>query len=295
MNAVLLRLLRCLFALAAISGFALPAGAGLAEIRQRGTLVVGVKKDVPLWGHVDAASGKIVGLEPDLARLVAQDLGVKLELVGLLTAERVEAVRSGRVDMVIATLSDTPERRQQMALVKPHYYSSGVNLLARKSENFREWTDLRHRRVCGRRGAFYNRAITVTYGADIVALYSNDWAYAALREGRCSALLYDDTVIAAMLKDPAWSANFAMPLKTILSTPWSIALAPGERGGELDKRVSRLVASWHRDGRLIELERKWGIPPTEFLSDMNRVWNRRNGAAWHCGEEVTPATPEECL
>jgi polar amino acid transport system substrate-binding protein len=267
----------------------------LGAIEQRGTLVVGVKKDVPLWGQLDPATGRIVGFEPDLAQLVADELGVKLKLVGVLTAERVDALTSGRIDVLIATLSDTPERQQALDLVLPHYYSSGVNLLARKSERFADWTDLKNRRVCGRRGAFYNRPVTVAYGADIVALYSNEWAKASLREGRCAALLYDDTAIAAMLQDRAWSGEFSMPLKTIFAAPWSIALAPAERGGVLEQRLSRLVAGWHRSGRLLALERKWHIPPTKFLADMNRVWNRRGGDGWYCGETVGAATPKECL
>lgn len=297
MNAVARLLRLAARAALAVSACAMAGAtsAGLAEIQQRGTIVVGVKKDVPLWGELDAASGRIVGLEPDLARLIADDLGVQLRLVGVLTAERVDVLTSGRADVVIATLSDTSERRQQLALVAPHYYSSGVNLLARKSENFKDWPDLRNRRVCGRRGAFYNRPVTITYGADVVALYSNEWAKRALREGRCSALLHDDTAIAAMLLDPAWAGEFTMPLKTIFAAPWSIALAPSERGGELERRISRLIVSWHRSGRLQQLEQKWRIPPTPFLSDMHRVWTRRSGSGWYCGETVTPATPRECL
>ena len=290
-----MKFLAVLFAALFAGAFA-PASAGtLAEIQQRGKLVVGVKKDVPLWGQLDPATGRIVGLEPDLAQMLADDFGVKLELVGVQTAERVEAVTSGRVDVLIATLSDTPERRKQMNLVVPHYYSSGVNLLARKGERFHEWADLRNRRVCGRRGAFYNRIVTVKYGADVVALYSNDWANAALREGRCSALLYDDTAIAAMLKEPAWAVDFSMPLQSILSAPWSIALAPGTRGSELEQRISRLIVKWHRSGELVRLEHKWGIPPTPFVAEMNKEWSRKTPTGWYCGETVTAATPAECL
>ncbi len=298
MNSIMknFRLLCRVALLACLACTAWTAGAAsLAEIKQRGKLIVGVKKDVLLWGHIDAASGKIVGLEPDLAKQIADDLGVALELVGVLTAERIDVLTSGRVDVLIATLSDTPERQAQLNLLVPHYYSSGVNLLARKSENFRDWPDLKHRRLCGRRGAFYNRPVTVTYGADIVALYSNEWTKAALREGRCSALLYDDTAIAAMLQDPAWAKDFAMPLKSIFSAPWSIALAPAERGGELEKRISKLIVSWHRNGLLRKLEKKWGIPQTDFLNEMHRIWNRKTGSAWFCGEDVTANTPKECL
>lgn len=269
--------------------------ASLEQIRQRGTLVVGVKSDVPLWGYQDRATGKITGLEPDLAQLISDNLGVRLQLVGVQTAERVDAVACGKVDVLIATLSDTPERQKQLTLIAPHYYSSGVNILARKSENFKEWKELRYRKVCGRRGAFYNRLITVTYGADIVALYSNARAQSALRDGRCAALLYDDTGIIAMLNDPQWSGEFVMPLNTILANPWSIALAPSERGGALEKAISRMIVSWHRTGVLRKLEKKWGIPGTKFIEEMNQRWSKKNGAQWFCGEEITADTPKECL
>lgn len=267
----------------------------LEEIRKRGKLVVGVKKDVVLWGYQDPGTGKISGMEPDLAQNIADDLGVQLELVGLLTAERIDAVKSGQVDILIATLTDTPERQKALTLVAPHYYSSGVNLLTRKTENFREWTDLKNRRVCSRRGAFYNRRVTVTYGADIVALYSNDWSKQALRDGRCAALLYDDTAIAAMLMQPEWANDFVMPMTTIFTSPWSVAIAPDERGGELDQYLSQTIIRWHRSGFLQQIEKTWGIPPSLFLYEMHKNWSKKTGTQWACGTQISPSTPKECL
>jgi polar amino acid transport system substrate-binding protein len=266
----------------------------LDAIRARGTLIVGVKKDVPLWGLLDPSSGQIKGLEPDLAQLLADHLGVKLKLVGVLTSERADAVVSGKVDVLIATLSDTPERRQIMTLVQPHYYASGVNLLARKSEHFKEWTALRNRRVCGRRGAFYNRLITVTYGTDVIALYGNDLSFAALRDGRCSALLHDDIAIVAILQKPDWARDFEMPLTSLYHVPWSIALAPGERGGQLEKIISRLVTGWHRDAVLTKLEEKWGMPSAAYLKEKQISWQRKENGKWFCGDELTDRSPLEC-
>lgn len=266
----------------------------LEAIKARGTLIVGVKKDVPLWGLLDPSSGEIKGLEPDLAQLLADHLGVKLKLIGVLTSERTDAVVSGKVDVLIATLSDTPERRRLMTLVEPHYYGSGVNLLARKSEHFKEWGALRNRRVCGRRGAFYNRPITVTYGTDVIALYGNNLSIAALRDGRCSALLYDDTAIIAILQDPDWARDFEMPLTSLYQVPWSIALAPTERGGPLERIISKLIVGWHREGTLQKLETKWRIPATAYVKSKHEVWQRKVNGKWFCGEELTDSTPLEC-
>jgi polar amino acid transport system substrate-binding protein len=268
----------------------------LADIVASGTLVVGVKKDVPLWGYQNPKSGTIVGMEVDLAVDLAKRLGIKLETVGLRSDERVDAIRSGRVDILIATLSDTPERRERMMLVSPHYYSSGVNLLSRKSENFREWAQIKNRKICGRRGSFYNRPVTVKYGVDIVALHSLDWATRAFIEGRCSALIYDDTAIAAMLKDPFWSQSFEMSMTTLYPTPWSIAIPKAEAGGPLDKAVSGAIITWHREGYLVQLEKQWDIPASSFVRSMNSVWGKKSPSGnWYCGSEIQPTTPADCL
>lgn len=282
-----------------VTGFGSAAHAGsrdtLAEIRQRGVLVVGVKRDVPLWGQLDPRTGRLVGLEPDLAADLADRLGVRLELVGLLTAEREPAVEQRQVDLLLATLSDTAERRTRMTLVRPHYYASGVNVLSRRSARFRAWSDLRNRRVCGRRGAFYNRPITVSSGMDVVALFDNQLSIAALREGRCEGLLYDDTSIVAMLQDSAWSREFEMPLPTLFVTPWSLAIHKEEAGSAFEAFLSQAVIDWHRRGQVADLERQWGIPVSAFSARMRTVWRQRSEQGWFCGERLTVNTPAECL
>ncbi|MES2944484.1 MAG: transporter substrate-binding domain-containing protein [Pseudomonadota bacterium] len=267
----------------------------LDDIQRRGTLVIGVKKDVPLWGLAKGTTGVPEGLEPDLAADLAARLGVRLKLVGLLSAERNDALERRRVDLLIATLSDTPERRQRMTLAVPHYYASGVNILARKDAKFRDWPDLRNRRVCGRLGAFYNRQITVAYGIDVVALYNNQLSMSALRDGRCAALLYDDTNIVALMQDAAWAGNFEMPLKSLHLTPWSVALHAADRGGRLETAVSDAIIDWHRSGLIVRLERKWQIPASPFTVHMNAVWSRRTGTSFYCGDRVGPQTPKDCL
>lgn len=285
-----------LLALATLLSIAfMPAHADtLDQIKTRGRLVVGVKKDVLLWGYLNPATNRIEGLEPDLAKDLARRLGVEVELVALVTAERIGALEGRQVDVLIATLSDTPERRARLTLVEPHYYSSGVNILARKADGFKSWADLRNRRVCGRRGAFYNRPITVEYGADIVALYGNELAKTALRDGRCSAFLYDDTAISALLIDPAWGQLFEMPLPTLYPTPWSVALPPGEFGGRFEAQVSSAIIDWHRSGLLKQLEQKWGIPQSVFVNDMNALWSKRVDGGWFCGASVDTKTPKVC-
>ncbi|MDQ5909503.1 MAG: polar amino acid transport system substrate-binding protein [Pseudomonadota bacterium] len=264
-------------------------------IQNRGKLIVGVKADVPLWGVLDKVSGNIVGLEPDLAQDLADQFGVKLELKPLLSAERVSALEQRLVDVVIATFADTPDRQTQVTMVLPHYYETGFGLLTRRSEQLKQWSDLYNRRVCSRRESFFNRALAIKYGVDVIALYSVDHAVAALRDGRCVGLIFSDIAIQAMLQKPEWSTRYEAPLPSLYSAPWAIGLHRDERDGRLYHAISRAVVRWHRSGLLARLEDKWGIPRSNFVQQMEQRWKVPKTSPLYCGDSVTASTPAECL
>jgi polar amino acid transport system substrate-binding protein len=103
----------------------------LEDIKARGTLIVGVKADYKPFGFRDP-SGAIIGLEPDLAADVAGRLGVKLELVPVVSANRMEFLNQGKIDLMIATMSDKPERRKIVQVIEPLYYSDAINVLLKR-------------------------------------------------------------------------------------------------------------------------------------------------------------------
>ena len=139
------------------------AGAdALDAIKARGTLIVGTKADYRPFGFRDA-SGAIVGFEPDLAKDVANKLGVKLELVPVVASNRISLLTEGKLDLVIATMNVTPERRKLVDFIEPAYYASGVNALALKSQHLHVWQQLRGKPVCMIEGAFYNAEIEQRY------------------------------------------------------------------------------------------------------------------------------------
>ncbi|MGE5105302.1 MAG: transporter substrate-binding domain-containing protein, partial [Betaproteobacteria bacterium] len=119
----------------------------LQDIKKKGTLVVGSKADYRPFGFLDP-SGKIIGFEPDLAADVAKRLGVKLELIPVVASNRIQFLQQGKIDLMIATMSDTPERRKIVDIVDPDYYASGTNVMAKKSENLKSWEQLKGKKVC---------------------------------------------------------------------------------------------------------------------------------------------------
>src|ERR1035437_5164218 len=76
-----------------------------AEIKAKGKLVIGIQAANPPWGFVDITSGSADGIDADMGKLFAQELGVKAEFVGLEVANRIPALTSGRVDVLFATMA----------------------------------------------------------------------------------------------------------------------------------------------------------------------------------------------
>ncbi|TCS67267.1 transporter substrate-binding domain-containing protein [Primorskyibacter sedentarius] len=240
----------------------------LDTIKERGKLIVGTKADYKPYGFLDT-DGNIIGIEPDLAKDVADKLGVEVEFVPVVSSNRMQFLEQGKIDLMIATMTDKPDRREIVLIPDPNYYSSGTNVLALKSLGLKEWEDLRGKPVCGIQGAFYNKATSQTYGAEIVAFKGTAEAYSALQGGNCAAFVYDDSAIVAKAAEPEW-ADYEMPLQTIDDAPWGLAVALGE--DNFAELMSEMIIDWHKSGRILELETKWGVTNTPFAQAMHEKY-----------------------
>jgi len=241
----------------------------LDDIKTKGKLIVAVKADYKPYGYRND-SGDIVGLEIDLAKDVAKRLGVELELVPAQSSNRMEFLIDGKVDLLIATMSDKPSRREVVYIADQAYYSSGSNIIAKKSSQFTSWGDLNGQKVCGIQGAFYNKATQTTFGATMVIFDTNEESLNALEQGKCSAFVYDDSYIAGILKEAQWSADYEMPLPTINDNPWGLAVRLGE--DKFHSFMNQTIIDWHKTGLILDLETKYGLKNTPFALGMNGLY-----------------------
>ena len=235
------------------------------QIMERGTIVIGVKPDYKPWGHL-SSDGKLVGMEADMAQDIADTLGVNLELVATKGANRIPFLETGKIDMILATMSDRADRRKVSGVVLPNYYTSGTNVMAPKALKLKSWEDLRGKPVCGKQGAFYNKKAAEVYGAKILAFGGSAEGKQALRDRKCIGFLSDDSSILVDLNSGDWD-DFEMPLPTEDDNPWALAVPVPEKDCIFGQFMSGMQYNWLRSGRLIELEAKWGIKPSAFLKD----------------------------
>lgn len=235
------------------------------KVMESGKIVIGVKADYKPWGFRNE-SGALVGMEIDMANDVAAAMGVEAELVPVQSSNRMQFLEQGKVDMFIATMSDRADRREIVGIPGPNYYTSGTNIMSPKALSFKEWEDLRGKPVCGKQGAFYNQIVEERYGVEIVAFTGNAEAKQALRDKKCVAWVYDDSSIGSDLASGNWD-EFEMPLASEDDNPWGLAVPLAEQSCIFGNFMSGMQYNWHRSGKLIELEAKWGIQPTVYLKD----------------------------
>jgi polar amino acid transport system substrate-binding protein len=240
---------------------------GWNKVMKRGKMVVGVKADYKPWGYRDT-SGAIVGMEADMAQIAADAMGVELELVAVQSSNRMQFLENGKIDMMIATMSDRPDRRKIVGITQPNYYTSGTNVMSPKGVGIKNWEDLRGKPVCGKQGAFYNKVVSDRYGAKIIAFTGNAEAKQALRDKKCIAWVYDDSSIMSDLSSGNYN-DFEMPLNSEDDNPWGLAVPLAEKDCIFGNFMSGLTFNLHQSGKLIELEKKWGIQATQYLKNQN--------------------------
>ena len=121
-------------------------GSDVQAIIDRGVLKVGVKSDVLGFGYMDPLTSEYEGMEIDLAKKLAEFLGVDVEFTTVTAATRTELLDSGDIDCVMATFTITDERKQSWDFTTP-YYTDHVTVLVKDSANLKTLEDLKDKTV----------------------------------------------------------------------------------------------------------------------------------------------------
>lgn len=116
-----------LFAVACVNGGSSPdvvaqdssEVSSLDRIIEAGSIKIAVPQDFAPFGSVDA-NGELEGYDIDVAKLLAEDLGVELELVPVTSDNRIPFLQTGEVDLVISSMGANPERAKSVFFSIPY-------------------------------------------------------------------------------------------------------------------------------------------------------------------------------
>jgi polar amino acid transport system substrate-binding protein len=222
----------------------------------RAPLRVGISPDyAPIAFEKD---GELTGIEPEMARMLAADLGRSLEFIERRFPELVPALEAGEIDVIMAGMSVTPERSRRVAFATP-YLTVGQMALVREA-------DLA---IVGRPKALRSRGARVGYekgttGARFVHAeldtadareYENpDGGVAALRAGEIDYFIHDAPTIWHFALDR--SDEGLSGLYTPLTQEY-LAWAVARQNVELRDQLDGVLANWMKEGRLSPVLLRW--------------------------------------
>lgn len=246
----------------------------LAKALSDGKLVVGVKTDFIPWGMRDAQGG-IVGYEIDIIKDIAQQIGKKagktlnVELVPVTTPNRMDFLQQGRVDVLIATMADTPERRKLISFINPPYYSSGASVFATKESGINGWASVKGKTLCSIQGGWYVKDLGQHHGAEVLTFKGVPEIETALLAGRCAGWLYDDSaLVSKKISEPQKWAAYDLAAPVSGDAPWAIGVRKEDAEAPLGKALTEGIIEMHKSGRLLALLKKWNMPEVASLVKM---------------------------
>ena len=230
------------------------------EIKKKGSLTVGMLVDFPPYGTVDAQNNPD-GYDADVAKLLAKDLGVKLNLVPVTGPNRIPFLLTNKVDVLVASLAVTPERAKQVQFSRP-YSAATIVLYAPKKMNIKGPADLKGVRVAVARASTQDTALTAIApeGTDIRRFDDDASAMQALLSGQVDAIGCSTTVAAQIAK----RAGDSYENKLVLRQQF-MAVAMRQNQPELLKAMNDFVAKNTANGELSKLYQKWLSAPLPAL------------------------------
>ena len=227
-------------------------------IIERGVLRVGVKQDVPNFGYKNPDSGEFEGLEIDIARKIADELGVDIEFTPVTAQTRGPLLDNGQVDLVIATFTITEERKLLYNFTTP-YYTDAVGFLVNKDSGIKTFTDLNGKTIGVAQGSITRTLISELadkYGiaVNFAELGSYPELSVSLRAHRTDAFSVDQSILSGYIGSKSELMDFSFS-----ASDYGIVTKLYNK--DLNNYLNSLVEKWTSDGSLQAIYDANGLEP----------------------------------
>jgi putative glutamine transport system substrate-binding protein len=231
----------------------------IQRIKDRGVLKVGVKVDVPKFGYKDPKTNVFEGLDIDVAKAIAMKIlgdGNKIETQAVTAKTRGPLLDNGEVDLVIATFTITPERKEVYNF-SDAYYADGIGLLVKKDSGIKNFKGLNGKRVGVAQSATTKKVILEKAKADGINVKISELATypelkTALDSKRIDCFSVDASILRGYLDDTTELLDDRLSAEEygVASKKSNVALA---------KLVNDTVGEMKKNGELDAIAKKWGL------------------------------------
>ncbi len=232
----------------------------LLTIKERGKIVVGVKYDSRPFGYVDE-KGKLKGYDIDLAKIIARRLlGSEKKVVFKEVNQhtRISRLNAGDIDMIIATMTITPQREAVVSFSIP-YYTTGQALLVKKNSPIRGIGELNGKKVIAILNTTGEKNLRYfAPGALFQGYRSYEEGFSALKAGKADAMTADETILVGLaLSNP----DYKVLPQRYTSEYYAVAFRKNQQSESLKIDINNILTDMQKNGELNTLKARW-IPPS---------------------------------
>lgn len=209
------------------------------------------------------AEGNWVGYDVEVAKLLAQELGVELELIPTEGGNRVTMVQTDKCDVVISSFTPTLDRAKVITFSNP-YGAAGTLPLCRKDNVFTSWEELSDKKIACARGSTNDILATNEFpDAEVLRYDSIADAFIAVKTGKADVLFEDDSQVYSLVAENDDVMAMEVPLRNPAYACFGV-----EQGDTiwLDY-VNRFIDNYMYSGKFTQLWRdNFGREMAELLS-----------------------------
>lgn len=209
------------------------AGTTMARLSEAGKITVGTKFDQPGFG-LQGLDGDPAGFDVEIAKLIAAELGIgadDIEYVEAPSAVREELLEQGRVDIVVATYTINPTRKERIDFAGP-YYVAGQHIMVRADDDSITGPDsfeAGDKKVCSVQGSTPAENIQeylANAGEQLVLFDIYEKCVDALRGGQVDAVTTDNVILLGFIASN--EGEFKLAGEQFTEEPYGIGVAKGD-------------------------------------------------------------------
>ncbi len=220
------------------------------------TLTMGTSADYPPYEFRDTAQGdEIIGFDVDIAKAITQDLGYQLEIKDMDFNGLIPALQSGRVDFVMAGMTPTEERKQNVDFSEI-YYEAKNTIVAQAGKNYKSLDQLAGKTVGVQLGTIQEKEVKKAAEKittlQIKPLNRIPEIIQELKAGRIEAAVIEDTVAKGYTAN-----NPDLEFNTIPNTEAAGSAIAFPKGSDQVAKFNASLQKLKDSGELDKLVKKW--------------------------------------
>ncbi len=245
----------------------------LEMVKTRGEITIGVLNATAPFGFEDEMTSRLQGFDVDIAKAIAEALGVRAVYKPVSTSDRLNMLVQGNVDMLVAGMPHTWEADDVIDF-SISYFKDGQRLLVPARSGIRSMADISGQRVAVARGSTAgNNVKKVQPDADLHVYEGYPQTFLALKEGQVDLMVADSVILQGLRNTDENPDDWKIVGELLSAENYAIGLP--ENSSDFRDAVNKALAEMWRNGTYRVLYKKWFGEETNYSVPLQwkmQVW-----------------------